>query len=274
MPDIKRVDRSEIARRVERAEKLLQKGKTADALTEYFAVLADDIENDVVRQMAADLCLSLQRTAEAVSLLGELFERQIVSGDATRASLTYKKLARYVTPTWQQKVRFGQLLENINRKQAIEIFESVLDELARQGRKQDSVAVLKRVVALDQEARNFQRLAELLSEVGDSKAAAGAFLRLAEMTTASGGNTAPWYERAYTEDPSDPQIALSYGKNLLAQGEVGAAIFILEALANAGSPSRNFAIHSRRLCWRPIVSPRRSHTCGNCLSRTRRGSNR
>ncbi|PYX10644.1 MAG: hypothetical protein DMG88_01700 [Acidobacteria bacterium] len=87
----KRMDRAEIAKRVERAEKLLQKGKTADALQDYMQVLADDPQNDNVRQMAAELCLSLQRTGEAVKLLGELFERQVESGDNTRASLTYKK---------------------------------------------------------------------------------------------------------------------------------------------------------------------------------------
>ena len=56
-------NRAEIARRVEKAEKLLQKGKTADALTEYLQILESDPKNDNVRQMAADLCLSLNRGA-------------------------------------------------------------------------------------------------------------------------------------------------------------------------------------------------------------------
>src|SRR5262252_8050073 len=102
----KRIDRAEIARRVERAEKLLQKGKSADALEEYRQILIDDPENDPVRQMAADVCLALQRGAEATRLLGELFDRQVNAGDSTRASLTYKKLSRFVNPTWEQKVRF------------------------------------------------------------------------------------------------------------------------------------------------------------------------
>src|ERR1700688_1818711 len=55
-----RADRAEIARLVEHAEKLLQKGKTAEALEEYLRILAGDPGNDGVRQMAADLCLSLQ----------------------------------------------------------------------------------------------------------------------------------------------------------------------------------------------------------------------
>ena len=57
-------------------------------------------------------------------LLGELFERQVAAADATRASLTYKKLARYANPTWEQKVRFGQLLEHSNKKLAIGTYET------------------------------------------------------------------------------------------------------------------------------------------------------
>jgi len=229
--------RAEIAKRVERAEKLLQKGKTAEALQEYFGALGEDPENDSVRQMAADLCLSLQRTADAVKLLGELFDRQIAAEDATRASLTYKKLARFVNPTWQQKLRFGELLENTNRKLAVETYENALDELGKQGRKQECLTVLNRIVQLDSTERNQLRLGELCSEVGDKKGSAAAFLRLAELTEGSGGSATQWYERAYDEDSSDPQIALAYGKSQLAQGEVGAAIFILEPHVLAGNPS-------------------------------------
>ncbi len=233
----KRMDRAEIARRVERAEKLLQKGKTGDALDEYLQVLGDDPQNDNVRQMAADLCLSLQRTPEAVTLLGELFERQLEAGENTRASLTYKKLARYATPTTLQRLRFGQILENSNRKLALETYESALEELTRNGRPQDCVMVLQRLVGLDPSERNFLRLGELCSQAGDKQGAAIAFLKLAEITETAGADRAKWYERAYTEDPSDARIALGYGKSLITQGQVGAAIFVLEPLAKAeGAP--------------------------------------
>jgi len=234
---IKRMDRAEITKRVERAEKLLQKGKTAEALEDYLQVLAAEPGNDAVCQMAADLCLSLQRIPQAVKLLGDLFERQIEAGDATRASLTYKKLARFVAPTWEQKLRFGELLEKSHPKQALETYENVFQELTKQGCKPDSLAVLKRLLTLDSSEKNWQRLGELSSELGESKAAAAAFLKIAELTQTSGGNSAPWIERAYGEDPADPQIALAYSKNLLEQGQLGAAIFVLEAHVNAGSSS-------------------------------------
>ena len=230
---IKRLDRAELAKRVERAEKLLQKGKTAEALDEYLLVLRDDPENDVVRQLAADLSLSLSRNTDAVRLLGELFERQVTAGDATRASLTYKKLARHGSPTWQQKFRFGQLLEGSNKKLAASTYEAALADLVKLGKKQEAAEVLDRIVALEPTQANLLRVAELASESGNRRAAASAFQRVAELAAAEGGDPAQWYERAYQEDSSDQQIALAYGKVLLGQGQVGAAIFILEPQLNS-----------------------------------------
>ena len=229
MPETtRRVDRGEVTRRVERAEKLLQKGKTAEALEEYLQVLKEDPENDVVRQLAADLCLSVNRNRDAVQLLGELFERQVGAADATRASLTYKKLARHGSPTWQQKFRFGQLLEGSNKKLAMGTYEAALADLAKLGKKPEARPVLERMVALEPVQANLVKLAEFTSELGDHKAAALAFQRVAQLAGTEGGDQAKWHERAYQEDPSDPAIALAYGKSLLAQGQVGAAIFILE----------------------------------------------
>src|SRR6266567_1126608 len=238
MPEItKRLDRAEIGKRVERAEKLLQKGKTADALEEYLLVLKDDGDNDVVRQLAADLCLSLNRNADAVKLLGDLFERQVGAGDATRASLTYKKLARHGSPTWQQKFRFGQLLEGSNKKLAVGTYEAALLDLAKLGKKKETAEVLDRVVALEPTQVNLQRVAEVASELGNRKVAASAFQRIAQLVAGDGGDAAQWYERAYQEDSSDQGIALAYGKSLLMQGQVGAAIFILEPQMNSGEPN-------------------------------------
>jgi GGDEF domain-containing protein/tetratricopeptide (TPR) repeat protein len=230
-------DRADIAKRVERAEKFLQKGKPEAALEEYLSVLQEDRENDTVRQMAADLSISVGRGPEAVTLLGELFERQVAVGDATRASLTYKKLARHSNPTTEQKIKFGQLLEGSNRKLALETYEAGLHELGAKGSKPQQMAVLKRIVALDASMPNFIRIGELAAELGDGRGAAAAFLRVAELTEQSGGTPAAWYERAYQADGTNPKIALAYGRSLLVQGEAGAAIFVLTPLLNEGAPS-------------------------------------
>ena len=230
-------NRVEVARRVEKAEKLLQKGKTADALAEYLQILEGDPQNDNVRQVAADLCLSLNKRAQAVRLLGELFERQVAAADATRASLTYKKLARYANPSWEQKVRFGQLLEQSNKKLAVGTYENALEDLQRQGRKEEVLLVLQRIVALEPSQANHLRMAELSSELGEHAIASQSFLQLAEMAQSSGATASPFFERAYTENPADSRIGVAYGKSLLSQGEAGAAIFIFEPLIQAGDES-------------------------------------
>jgi len=249
----KRADRQEIARRVERGEKLLQKGKPAEALEEFLQILALDSGNDTVRQMASDLCLSLQRIPDAVRLLGELFERQVAAGDAIRASLTYKKLARFTTPTCDQKIRFGQLLEPSNRKLALETYESAFEELTRAGRKADALAALKRIVALDSAEKNMVRLAEASSDAGERKAAGAAFLKLAQQAETSGADPTQWFERAYSEDPTEQLIALGYARCLMQQQQVGAAIFVLEPLASTGHNSPEF----RDLYARALLSANR-----------------
>ena len=230
-------NRVEIARRVEKAEKLLQKGKTPEALAEYLQILESDPQNDNVRQMTADLCLSLNRGVQAAQLLGELFERQVAAADATRASLTYKKLARYTNPTWEQKVRFGQLLEQSNKKLAIGTYENALEDLQRQGRKEEALLVLRRITGLEPSQPNHLRVAESAAELGEHVMASHSYLQLAELAETSGKNGAQWFERAYTENPSDSKIAMAYGKSLLARGDTGAAIFIFEPLVHAGDAS-------------------------------------
>jgi diguanylate cyclase (GGDEF)-like protein len=230
-------NRAEVARRVEKAEKLLQKGRTADALAEYLQILEGDPENDNVRQMAAELSLSLNKGPQAVRLLGELFERQVAAADATRASLTYKKLARYTNPTWEQKVRFGQLLEHSNKKLAVGTYENALEDLLKQGKKEEGLLVLRRVVSLDPSQTNHLRVAELSADLGEHVMASQSFLQVAELAEAAGGNAGQWFERAYTEHPSDSKTAVAYGKSLLSRGEAGAAIFIFEPLVHAGDAS-------------------------------------
>lgn len=254
MADVtRRMDRVEITKRIERAEKLLQKGKTADALEEYLQVVVAEPNNDTVCQMAADLCLSLQRVPEAVKLLGDMFQRQVEAGDATKASLTYKKMARFVNPSWEQKVRFGQLLEGSNRRLAVETYENAFQELSKQGRKQESLSVLNRILALESSEKYQLRLAELSSELGDGKTAAGAYLKVAEITQNAGGNPAPWIEKAYTENPAEPSIAVPYATSLIDQGQVGAAIFVLEQQVQVGNSAEGL----RELYAKALLSANR-----------------
>ena len=106
--------------------------------------------------------------------------------------------------------------------------------LGKLGKKQETAEILDRIVAIEPTQANLLRVAELASELGNRKGAATAFQRIAQIAEADGGDVSQWYERAYQEDSSDQDITLAYGKSLLSQGQVGAAIFILEPQLNSG----------------------------------------
>jgi len=109
--------------------------------------------------------------------------------------------------------------------------------LQRQGKKEEALLVLQRIVGLEPSQANHLRIAELSSGLGEHVMASQSFLQLAELAETAGGNAGSWFERAYTENPADSKIALAYGKSLLSRGEAGAAIFIFEPLVHAGDAS-------------------------------------
>jgi diguanylate cyclase (GGDEF)-like protein len=136
---------------------------------------------------------------------------------------------------------------------ALETYEAALEELSRQGRKADAQIALKRMVALDSSERNTVRFAEVASELGDRKEAAAAFLKLAHQAESASTDPSQWYERAYSEEPTDEAIALGYAKCLMNQQQIGAAIFVLEPLASTGHNTPAF----RDLYARALLSANR-----------------
>src|SRR6266481_7469291 len=99
---------ADIQKRLEKAEKYLQKGKQQEALTEYMEILKEYPSNESARQTAADICLTLGKNEEAAELLSVLFDKYAASGDSPKAIVQFKKLIKVGNPTNDQKFRFAQ----------------------------------------------------------------------------------------------------------------------------------------------------------------------
>lgn len=221
----------DFSKRLEKADKYLQKGRQADALDEYLEVLQEDPNQDGVRQSAADLSMALGKNAEAAEHLTRLFDRQTSVGDAAKAVANYRKLARISTPSVDHTFRYGQLVEKSSRRDALEAYTTSVQGFTAAGRKADALAVLKRVVALDPTEANFKREAELAAELGDGKTAAAGFLKVGELQAQAGADPIAWYERAHQLDAQSADAALLYGRCLLAAGRAPEAIDVLAPLA-------------------------------------------
>lgn len=246
------------SKRLEKAEKLLWKSKPEAALEEFLAVLQEEPGNEVARENAADLCISLQRTSQAVALLSDLFNSQAASGNTNKAALNYKKLARAGTPTVDQTFRYAQLSEKSNRKEALEAYEHASKIFAGQGRIKDALNAIKRLTTLDPSAENIERegiLAESLKETGH---AAECYLKLGQIKEESGEGGFSWYKRAFALAPSDPATLPPYIRGLVEQGDSAAAVRILEPL----SKSLELSAELRELYARALLGEKRAADAG------------
>lgn len=224
---------ADISKRLEKAEKYLQKGKTESALEEYLDILQEEPNNDLVRQSAAELCISLGRNTEAAQFLGLLFEKQAAINDQSKAVITYKKLARVTTPSFEHQSRYGQLVEKSHKKEAVECYHHAVKGFADSGRKAEAVKVLNRLVALEPTLENHRQQGDLAAEAGDKTTAAAAYLKVGELAAAGNDNAAPWYAKAYALDPSNAGAALQHARSLLAAGDAAAALQVVEPFAGA-----------------------------------------
>src|SRR5262249_56296825 len=108
---------ADISRRLDKAEKYLQKGKPEAALEEYLSALEEDPRNDQVRQTAADLCLAVGRGGEAAALLSYLFEEEVEANEVAKGIVTYKKLAKISVPKPLQTYYYPPLIHNQDKPQ-------------------------------------------------------------------------------------------------------------------------------------------------------------
>ena len=225
---------ADISKRLEKAGKFLQKGKVDSALEEYLSILDVDPGNDKVRHTAADLFLQINRPEEAGSLLSELFDRELAVGDNARAAVTFKKLARVAPPKLGQILRFAQAAErNGSRREAIEAYNTAVNGFLQQGRENEALSAMRRMVALDPDPRNMKRLADMASKLQDRETAADVLVKLAIAEEEEGRSAFAWFERAHQQDPGNPHAAFHYGKALFDKGEVERALRAFEPAATA-----------------------------------------
>src|SRR5260221_13416315 len=143
-------------KRLEKAEKSIQKGKPEDALEEYLGIIEDDPTNEKAKQQAADLNITLGNNADACYFLTQLFDKQAEIGDTAKAIANYKKLARLGTPNVDQTYKFSQFIEKSDKRVALEGYDFAINSFLAADRRADALGAVKRVVSLDPSAANLK----------------------------------------------------------------------------------------------------------------------
>ncbi|HZU21682.1 MAG TPA: GAF domain-containing protein, partial [Terriglobales bacterium] len=227
---------ADVSRRLEKAEKLLLKGKQQDALKEFLRAAEEDPHNDFVKLQAADLSVSLHQVNEALRLYRQVFDHQAAVNDVAAATLTYKKLSHLEKPSLSRTLGYAALIERTSRDEALAIYRSAVQQLAHEP--EQAVIVQSRVVAMEASAAEYERLAELQAGVGDTAAMAESLLRAAEKSHASGDAESSFQhlERAHQADSNNRTARLRYAAALTERLRFADAARVLEPLAAAKDP--------------------------------------
>src|SRR6185312_8805467 len=246
---------ADISKRLEKAEKYLQRSKPEPALEEYLGILDEEPRNIQVLQAAADLSLLLDRRAQAVDLFSSLLEQEFEAGETAKGSITYKKLCKITTPTPTQTFQYAQLTEKRDRKEALDSYLLALQGFERQKKDKQALAACKRIVELSPTIENLQLTAEKASALGEGKTAATNFVQLGLLQDQeSPGSGFASYERAYNFDQLNFQAIYLYGRGLFSRNAVKECLAVMEPVVTKvkGLPElRELYAHALMAAKRP-----------------------
>ena len=118
---------SGVNKHIEKAEKLLTKGKLDAALQEYLQAWKEEPSNDALVQTVADLYLRLNRVEEARKCYAYLFDKFAENGDLRGATDFFRRVQRFGPVEPVRMIRLAQLLEKSNPKEAVQQYRLALD---------------------------------------------------------------------------------------------------------------------------------------------------
>jgi diguanylate cyclase (GGDEF)-like protein len=246
---------ADISKRLDKAEKYLQRSKPEAALEEYLSILEHEPGNEQVQQAAADLCLALDRRPQAGELLSSLFEHEFEAGESSKGVVTYKKLSKITTPTPLQTFRYAQLIEKRDRNDALEAYQTALRGFERQNKDKQALAACKRIVELSPTIENLQLTAEKAAALSEGKTAATNYVQLGLLQDQdSPGSGFESYERAYNFDPLNFQAVFLYGRGLFSRNALAESLTVLEPVVTRvkGLPElRELYAHALMAAKRP-----------------------
>jgi thioredoxin-like negative regulator of GroEL len=124
---------SEVEKQLERAKRAIEKGKPADAISAYQAVLQAAPTNTEAMQALGDLFIQQNEPIRAANYYGLLFDRLAESREEPRAVALYTRFLRSSEQPPERQARYATALQRHNKPgEALEHF-SVACGKTRQG---------------------------------------------------------------------------------------------------------------------------------------------
>jgi len=219
------------AKLIDRAEKLLEKGKPELALAEFRAAIELQPDNEALLQKIADLSLSQGQLGLASEMLRRLFAHFVEAKQLNDAAVVFRKLQRLKALDPEMVRRYADLCENTSRREAGEAYRVAFEEFQRLGDPRRALECISRSLEMDPRLEDYREQARISEALHEKVLAAIALVRLGIMLERLGQDATEAYERAYVNDNANMAARLGHGRALIASGRAAEAIELLQPLA-------------------------------------------
>jgi tetratricopeptide (TPR) repeat protein/GAF domain-containing protein len=219
------------AKLIERAEKLLEKGKPELALAEYRAAIELQPENEPLLQKTADLSISVGQLGLASDLMRRIFANSIANKQLSNAAMVFRKLQRMKALDPEMVSRYAELCLITNRREAAEAYRVAFEEFQRLGDPRRALQCIGQSLDIDPRLEDYREQARIAEALHEPLLAAEALVHLGIMLERLGQDASETYGHAYANNPANMAARLGHGRALIAQDRPVEAIELLRPLA-------------------------------------------
>lgn len=232
----------DISKRLEKAEKYVQKGRLDAAIEEYLAAWKEDPNNDALVEVIAELYARQGQPAKALECYGYLFDKHAERNDGLKAGLVFRKMVKFGVQDPARMLVFARLQEKQKPDEAQENYRQAAQLLLERGDKVKALEALRGLAGLeDQNARVHIQVAEVAESIGQKEAAAQSFARAGALLRAEHRNeeALKLLVRAHALIPGDAAVATALATAVFEAGDPKQAVELLEPFAAEAVPERN-----------------------------------
>ncbi len=239
------------ANELRKAEKLVQQGKTKEAIREYEKLVANNPGDTNLLNILGDLYVRDGRHDDAIITFVKLAEATLRDGHTPRAIAVYKKIYKLAPGNADVALKLAELYIRQNliveaRKQYLEL----ADYYTKNGRSQQALELLQRVADLDPEnvparlrlAENYQREGMTEKAIEAYIAAGSQLIRKSSLAEAQ-----QVFQRVLELNPVSTPALNSLATIYIKQGDSGRAVELLDKVVRQRPDDTDLLILSGRI---------------------------
>ena len=220
-----------INKHLEKAERLLQKGRLEAALEEYLLAWKEEPGNDAIIYTVAELYLRLNKVQECRDCYGYLFDKYVERSDAAKATEILRKIQKLGLAEPKRLLACAQLLETQKPEEAAALYRQALEAVSGGQEPEIALQCAQGLAALQPSSLEPKwRMATLALKLGKTNLASSAYQQIGDLlvTEERYAEAIEALEQSYRLSGNSPAAQLTLAQVCLKAGRYQQARELLE----------------------------------------------